>query len=711
MRKLVITTILLLAVGCTGKSTNDNLRGLSSTPDEDPWTVWSRSHGKVGGLLVLSKIRKNLMKQNLHDPHASFSYIDSKCEDKHELYRSANGICNDMSEPAAGAALTAFGRNIPPELIGNETREQMMKPSPRLVAQELFRREGSPTDYKKVPFLNMLAASWIQFMNHDWVSHGANEKGNPHKFKAKGKPDLTVQRTKVDHTDRTHYKKKFTQTSINQVTHWWDASQLYGSDIEVQKKLRVSNLSKVDVSQKKINLAKVNFGKMKLENGLLPKRKDLDVKRNRANQGYEMTGFTDNWWVGLSMLHNLFVKEHNHIATMLTEKYVSWSKKKGMWQWDDRKLTRKVGDVFVKGNHKKYFDTKGLDEHLFQVSRLINAAVLAKIHTIEWTPAILANDTLKKAMFVNWYGAANPQTWSKVLKYIPGFNKTDWTPFRSGFLAGGIVGDNVKNYGVPYSLTEEFTSVYRLHSLIPEELVLKKLKVTRNSKGKKPTVSPISSKNVPVKEVRNEKSYALTQDYKMNELFYSFGTQKPGQLTLNNFPRFLQDLDIPTVGKMDLGAVDIFRDRERGVPRYNQLRRGISLKPISSFRDFFPADKELDERQKKVLAKFRKVYGFNADGSDNVEAIDLLVGSLAEEVRPEGFGFGETLFQIFIVNASRRLMADRFFTNSYNKETYTKAGLKYIDHEGYMHKVIQRHMPALKSKMKGLETAFAPWKE
>ena len=24
----------------------------------------------------------------------------------------------------------------------------------------------------EVPFLNLLAASWIQFMNHDWVNHG-----------------------------------------------------------------------------------------------------------------------------------------------------------------------------------------------------------------------------------------------------------------------------------------------------------------------------------------------------------------------------------------------------------------------------------------------------------------------------------------------------------------------------------------------------------
>ena len=90
--------------------------------------------------------------------------------------------------------------------------------------------------------------------------------------------------------------------------------------------------------------------------------------------------------------------------------------------------------------------------------------------------------------------------------------------------------------------------------------------------------------------------------------------------------------------------------------------------------------------------------------------MDLLVGTSAEEVRPDNFGFGETMFQIFILMASRRLMADPFYTDLYHSKTYTRAGMAWIDDEGYMHKVIGRHMPELKPHMKGLETAFNPWK-
>ena len=70
--------------------------------------------------------------------------------------------------------------------------------------------------------------------------------------------------------------------------------------------------------------------------------------------GREITGFTENGWVGLSLLHALFALEHNAICDEL---------KKHNPLWDD--------------------------ERLFQQARLVNAALLAKIHTVEWSTAIL----------------------------------------------------------------------------------------------------------------------------------------------------------------------------------------------------------------------------------------------------------------------------------------------------------------------------------
>jgi hypothetical protein len=148
------------------------------------------------------------------------------------------------------------------------------------------------------------------------------------------------------------------------------------------------------------------------------------------------------------------------------------------------------------------------------------------------------------------------------------------------------------------------------------------------------------------------------------------GVQLAGALVNNNYPAALLDMSIPGEPVVDLGAIDLFRDRERGVPPYNQLRAELGLHRIRSFDDL-TEDREL-------AAKLRSLYGRHVDGSDRVEDMDLLVGTLCEGHRPPGFGFGETLFQVFILNASRRLQADRFYTDSYNEVTYTKEGLDWI---------------------------------
>ena len=73
----------------------------------------------------------------------------------------------------------------------------------------------------------------------------------------------------------------------------------------------------------------------------------------------------------------------------------------------------------------------------------------------------------------------------------------------------------------------------------------------------------------------------------------------------------------------------------------------------------------------------RRAGGGLRRAAEGVEKLDLLVGTLGEQApdnRPTGFGFGETLFQIFILNATRRLQADRFYTDDYNEETYTQGG-------------------------------------
>ena len=90
--------------------------------------------------------------------------------------------------------------------------------------------------------------------------------------------------------------------------------------------------------------------------------------------GLEITGFAENSWVGLSLLHGLFALEHNAICGELKQHNPLWD-----------------------------------DERLFQQARLVNAALLAKIHTVDWTRAILTHPALQVVMNADWWGLAGEQ--------------------------------------------------------------------------------------------------------------------------------------------------------------------------------------------------------------------------------------------------------------------------------------------------------------
>jgi len=85
-----------------------------------------------------------------------------------------------------------------------------------------------------------------------------------------------------------------------------------------------------------------------------------------------------------------------------------------------------------------------------------------------------------------------------------------------------------------------------------------------------------------------------------------------------------------------------------------------------------------------------------------------MTGLFAEPL-PQGFGFSETAFRIFVLMASRRLKSDRFFTDDYRAEVYTEFGLEYID-KNTMLSVLRRHYPQLAPALSGVANAFEPWK-
>ena len=92
----------------------------------------------------------------------------------------------------------------------------------------------------------------------------------------------------------------------------------------------------------------------------------------------------------------------------------------------------------------------------------------------------------------------------------------------------------------------------------------------------------------------------------------------------------------------------------------------------------------------------------------SLDMVDTMVGLYAEPP-PQGFGFSDTAFRIFILMASRRLQSDRFLTVDYRPEVYSPLGLDWIEKNG-MTSIILRHCPSLAASVPRDASAFAPFR-
>jgi hypothetical protein len=245
----------------------------------------------------------------------------------------------------------------------------------------------------------------------------------------------------------------------------------------------------------------------------------------------------------------------------------------------------------------------------------------------------------------------------------------------------GIPGSPTDHHGAPYSLTEEFVSVYRMHTLMPDHYTLCSAE----------TGGQLDQLDLP--GVSGRRGLDVLERFEPADLFYSLGIAHPGAVRLHNYPTFLQHLEQDNGERFDLGAVDILRDRERGVPRYNQFRRLLHKPAVRSFDEISDVPGWCDE--------IRAVY------ENDLEKVDTMVGLMCEPL-PQGFGFSETAFRIFLLMASRRLKSDRFLSKDFRAEVYTRQGLDWVN-QTTMIDVISRHFPSLAEPMKGLDSAFKPW--
>ncbi|GGZ02318.1 peroxidase family protein [Streptomyces poonensis] len=577
------------------------------------WVPWHRLPPRLS-LLNLVLLRKALRRRNLIDvePHEApptAQRVPEPVPEPLRTERSYDGSYNDLSEPRMGSAGTLFGRNLRPVY-----RPDLFDvPNPVTVSRRLLRRET----FLPATSLNVLAAAWIQFQVHDWVDHPRHKPGDRSvevPLPPGSDPWHNTPGGPVENVMRFAENEAVEQPGggppllfRNKVSHWWDGSEVYGTDEATARFLREPD----------------GGAGLRLEDGHLPS----------GPSGIPHTGFTDSWWMGLSAMHTLFAREHNAVCEALRAEYPAMG-----------------------------------EERIFHTARLVVSALIAKIHTLEWTPAILSTEAIRLALRNNWQGP--PRNWLTQLGL--------WL-FDAHALTG-FPRTLPNHHGVPYSLTEDYIAVYRMHPLLPDDFEL----FEHHFGQRLETVGFLDLQGAQAETQIRKTGLANT--------LYSFGIAHPGAITLHNYPRSLEYFERD--GEIiDLSVVDLVRTRRRGVPRYDDFRAGLGLRRITSFEELSPYP--------ETVARLKEVYR-------SVDEVDTMVGLYAENP-PTGFGFSDTAFRVFILMASRRLQSDRFLTVDYRPEVYTPLGLDWVERGG-INSVILRHCPELAALLPRNGNAFAPWR-
>ena len=283
--------------------------------------------------------------------------------------------------------------------------------------------------------------------------------------------------------------------------------------------------------------------------------------------GGEDSGFTRDWWLGLSMFHTLFARHHNTICSELKMAYP---------------------------NHPWTSD------QLFKTARLINAAVMAKIHTVEWTPAVLNNEKVAPGLCTNWWGLI--ETTRKPFSQRKMRSKLE---VRHPIL-GGLVGGKRNNHGIRYQFQSSSSRVYRLHAGLTEKIGIHHI-------GDKDARQQISTD-----ATRGHSARPIVRRVGLGNLFNSLGLEKGGALIHNNMPDWATDMSVEGQAIFDMGTVDIVRDRERGAPGYNELRELQGLPRLKSYDDL-----GVDAETKANLERL------DGPAPAGLDIMDLQVGMLA----------------------------------------------------------------------------------
>ena len=283
--------------------------------------------------------------ENVTECQESKKQYDCSCSNSTiNKYRTIDGTCNNMKEPLLGASDTPFRRVLravyKDGVSGAVGVEQELKgkyfshgwPSARYLVEKIVR--GDEVNSKTLTHMHM---QWGQFLDHDIdqlekfdvnctelnndyyqyclpirVAFTDETFGNTSVNKAKYLPftrSLPVCQDK--HGVANQRRRLCHREHINLITHFIDASMVYGSNNNTQKALR--------------NFSGGLLNTTGTDKGDLP----FGTKKDSRGVPLFMAGDTRvNEHTGLVIIHTLFHREHNRIATELSKINPCWGDEK-----------------------------------------------------------------------------------------------------------------------------------------------------------------------------------------------------------------------------------------------------------------------------------------------------------------------------------------------------------------------------------------------
>jgi len=476
----------------------------------------------------------------LYCPKHNYNYY--KCDDKYP-YRNFDGSCNNLYVPWWGKRETPYERILAPEYDDGINKPRIRgtdyKPLPN--AREVaIKIHGARRTF---PETTMFLVFFGQHIDHDLVltSRSSYKDGGEKKCSC-GTNDPDCFNIPIPYDDyynqdqecfpfarssaaAKNFDCKFSyREQLNSVTHWLDLSNIYGSSVHTNKKLRTFKYGLMKTSVNPVN-----------GHSDLPLSGESSCENNSMGQTCYSGGdarMTDNHY--LTCFARMWVLEHNRIAKELYALNYGWS-----------------------------------DERIFQEARQINIAEYQHVIYYEFLPVLLGGAAMNK-----WGLIPTPynEWFTQYDRYVNPQVKIEFAA-AAGRYGHVLINKYHTVYDDQYNMVDNYTTPYVLFS--------------HTYYG-----------DMSMRGLFLENSYYFTpaiNEYLNNYLFEGMS---------KDFKR------------LSLGALNIQRGRDSGLPGYNKYRAWCGLNYAYSFD-------ELTNIPASVRNEMKYLYNSPDD-------IDLFTGLMSE---------------------------------------------------------------------------------